>query len=91
MAEPAPPPPEAPAASAAPEGATVVEEIRCDACGAVVTPSEDDEGFDVPGQGMYVWTRGEEVRFEKAPLCGSCASAIGVTAMSRWEIEEEEG
>ena len=69
----------------------MVEELRCDACGAVVTPPGDDEGFDVPGQGLYLWTRGEEVRFEKAPLCGSCASAIGVTAMTRWEIEEEEG
>ena len=91
MADNAPPPTEAPVASPPPEGATVVEEARCDACGAIVVASGDDEGFDVPGQGVYVWTRGEEVRFEKAPLCGSCASAIGVTAMTRWEIEEEEG
>jgi hypothetical protein len=66
------------------------DEPRCDACGAAL-PADDDEGYDVPGQGVYVWTRGEEVRFEKAPLCASCASAIGMTALARWEIEEEEG
>jgi hypothetical protein len=69
------------------------EESRCDACGAVLPAAGEDteEGFDVPGAGVYMWTRGEDVRFEKAPLCASCASAIGVTALARWEIEEEEG
>jgi hypothetical protein len=38
-----------------------------------------------------MWTRGDQVRFEKTPLCPECASAIGVTALARWEIEEEEG
>lgn len=68
------------------------DEVRCDACDAVLPPAtEDDDGYDVPGFGVYLWTRGDEVRFEKAPLCGSCASAIGMTALARWEIEEEEG
>jgi hypothetical protein len=67
-------------------------EPRCDACGAPLPPDGDDgEGFGVPGQGVYLWTRGEETRFEKAPLCAECASAIGMTALARWEIEEEEG
>jgi len=65
--------------------------IRCDACGTELDASGDDQGFGVPGEGVYLWTRGDEVRFEKAPLCASCASAIGVTALARWEIEEEEG
>jgi hypothetical protein len=64
---------------------------RCDACGAELEVSGDDEGFGVRGEGIYLWTRGDEVRFEKAPLCAACASAIGVTALARWEIEEEEG
>jgi len=67
------------------------DEPRCDACGAPLPASDDDEGFQVAGTGVYVWTRGSEVRFEKAPLCASCASAIGMTALARWEIEEEEG
>jgi hypothetical protein len=69
----------------------VSEEVRCDACGAALPAVDDDDGFDVPGAGVYLWTRGSEVRFEKVPLCASCASAIGMTALARWEIEEEEG
>ena len=67
------------------------EEARCDACDAIIPAVDGDEGFDVPGAGVYMWTRGSEVRFEKVPLCASCASAIGMTALARWEIEEEEG
>jgi hypothetical protein len=67
-------------------------ETRCDACNRPLADRGDaDEGFDVPGEGVYLWARGEEVRFERAPLCASCASAIGMTALARWEIEEEEG
>ena len=76
------------------EGAVVAPEpSRCDACGAAVEDgaADDDEGYDVPGRGVYVWTRGDEVRFERVPLCASCASAIGAAALARWEIEEEEG
>ena len=71
-----------------------VEDRRCDACGDALRPTvddDDDEGYGVGGHGVYMWTRGDEVRFENAPLCASCASAIGMTALARWEIEEEEG
>jgi hypothetical protein len=62
----------------------------CDVCGE---PVEDDadEGHSVPGRGLYVWSRGEERRYEEPPLCPSCAAALGLTALARWEIEEEEG
>jgi hypothetical protein len=68
-------------------------EERCDACGGSLgEDGVDAEGaYSVPGQGVYLWARGDEVRFERAPLCPSCASAIGMTALARWEIEEEEG
>jgi hypothetical protein len=63
----------------------------CDACGAEL-PSEDDvDDYALSGRGVYLWTRGAEVRFESVPLCPSCASAIGMTALARLEIEEEEG
>jgi hypothetical protein len=68
----------------------LADEPRCDVCDAVLPP-EDDDGFALPGAGVYVWTRGTEARFEKVPLCASCASTIGMTALARWEIEEEEG
>jgi hypothetical protein len=67
------------------------EELRCDACGGALPPLDDVDGWELGGAGVYLWTRGGEVRFEKAPLCASCASAIGMTALARWEIEEEEG
>jgi hypothetical protein len=68
------------------------ELCECDVCGAPLPDDDDDErGYGMRGSGMYMWTRGESVRFEKAPLCSSCASAIGMTALARWEIEEEEG
>jgi hypothetical protein len=69
-----------------------VDVRRCDACGVELADEADaPEGYRVAGQGVYMWTRGDEVRFEPAPLCASCASAIGMTALARWEIEEEEG
>ena len=34
---------------------------------------------------------GDETRLETVPLCTACAAAIGMTALARWEIEEEEG
>jgi hypothetical protein len=65
----------------------------CDACGGPLEEDETDppEGYRVPGHGAYLWSRGDETRIENVPLCASCASAIGMTALARWEIEEEEG
>jgi hypothetical protein len=87
-----PPLDDEPSLGASPEAAVaLVDEPRCDACGAVLPAVDEDEGFGMPGVGVYMWTRGTEARFEKVPLCASCASAIGMTALARWEIEEEEG
>lgn len=60
------------------------EALCCDAC---------DEPLDgePAGRGLYMWTRGDEVRFEEPALCGRCATAIGVTALAAWSVEEEEG
>ena len=62
----------------------------CDVCGAEVR-EDDEDGYAVTGRGLYVWSLGDEQRFEEPPLCSSCAAAVGVSAMGRWEIEEEEG
>jgi hypothetical protein len=70
-------------------------ERRCDACGArlpsdaALDPAGDDARLE--GRGVYLWSRGGQVTLEHVPLCESCASAIGMTALARWEIEEEEG
>ncbi len=62
----------------------------CAVCSAPLS-DEDDDGFAVPGRGLFMWARGEELRFEEPALCPDCASAIGVSALRQWEIEEEEG
>ncbi len=60
-------------------------EFDCDACSAVV-PGEP------AGRGLYVWSRGaDEVRYEEPPLCARCATAIGLTALAIFSMEEEEG
>lgn len=71
---------------------------RCDVCQAPVEQSTGDDEDDldhaqhrVPGRGLLVWTRGDERRYQEPPLCPACASAIGLSALQRWEIEEDEG
>ncbi|HEV8548784.1 MAG TPA: hypothetical protein VGQ57_07150 [Polyangiaceae bacterium] len=56
---------------------------ECDKCG---------EWFDgePAGAGLFLWTRGEEVRYEEPPLCEECASEITVGALVKWESEDEE-
>lgn len=57
---------------------------RCDACDAPIVGEPN-------GRGLFMWTRGDEHRFEEPALCEKCATAIGVTALASWNIEEEEG
>jgi len=69
-----------------------VEARRCDVCASAlkdVDAEADDE--HASGSGLLVWSRGDERRYQEPPLCASCATAIGVSALQRWEIEEEEG
>jgi hypothetical protein len=67
--------------------------LRCDVCSETLASKygEDDAGFHVPGSGLLVWARGDERRYQEPPLCATCAAAIGLSALQRWEIEEEEG
>jgi len=72
------------------------EANRCDVCAETLGTDSDgrgkgDQGYDVTGRGLLVWSRGEERRYQEPPLCAACAAAIGVSALQRWEIEEEEG
>jgi hypothetical protein len=69
----------------------VSDEVLCDVCGAPLRAEAASEEPDARGRGTYLWARGDDVRLEDVPLCASCASAIGMTALARWEIEEEEG
>jgi hypothetical protein len=74
--------------SPTPEGssapiASAARSYECDGCG---------RSFDgVPdGSGLFVWTRGEETRYEEPPLCGECAQRITMGALLKWSLEEEE-
>jgi hypothetical protein len=64
---------------------------QCDVCHEKLPRDDDDAGHEVSGRGLLVWARGDERRYQEPPLCPSCASAIGLTALQRWEIEEDEG
>ena len=59
-------------------------DLRCDACDRKI------EG-EAAGRGLFLSTRGDEIRFDEPALCASCATAIGVRATLDAEIEEEEG
>ncbi len=66
-----------------------VGEPVCDACGLPVP--QDAEGSQAPsGSGLYVWARGDELRYEEPPLCADCAAAIGLTQLRLWEMEDDE-
>ena len=65
------------------DGAPPPATFQCDACGRAC---EGNPG----GSGLFVWTRGDEVRYEEPPLCEDCAAEITVGALMRWDVEEEE-
>lgn len=60
------------------------EELTCHACNAPI------EG-EPAGRGLLLFVRGDDVLREEPPLCERCALAVSMTALYRWEIEEEEG
>ncbi len=68
------------------------EANRCDVCSSPLETDDDDDMEAGPsGRGLLVWSRGEERRYQEPPLCPQCAAAVGLTALQRWEIEEDEG
>lgn len=56
---------------------------ECDLC---------EQRFEGPaaGSGLFLWSRGKELRIEEPPLCEECAARITVSALMKWELEEEE-
>ncbi len=64
------------------------DERACDACGAPLPESGDAVE---EGRGLYVWARDGGLVFEEPPLCPACAAAITLSALQRWETEEDEG
>jgi len=58
-------------------------EYECDLC---------RKSFDGPpaGSGLFLWTRGTELRFEEPPLCEECAAHVTMGALYQWALEDEE-
>ena len=59
-------------------------ELRCHACDAAI------EG-EPAGHGFLLFPRGDRPHVDRPPLCERCAHAIGITALWRFSVEEEEG
>ncbi len=60
------------------------EALFCHACDVRI------EGAPT-ASGLFVWARGDVIHTEEPPLCEACATAIGLTALRRWQLEDEEG
>ncbi len=65
------------------EGSEETTRFICDLCGKTFT--------GLPGgSGLFMWTRGGEVRTEEPPLCRTCAVKLTLGAFSVYEIEGED-
>jgi hypothetical protein len=65
---------------------------RCDVCDVPLREDADDgEEDSIGGRGLYLWIRGDKTVYEEPLLCTACGTAIGMSALARWDIEEEEG
>jgi hypothetical protein len=57
--------------------------FECDYCGGSFEGTPE-------GSGLFIWTRGDEVRYEEPPLCEECARSIVIGALLKWDFDEEE-
>lgn len=55
----------------------------CDVC---------DERFEgrPAGAGLFIWSRGDEVRYEEPPLCEECAAKVSIGALFTFACDEDE-
>jgi hypothetical protein len=62
-----------------------VHGFECDVCGKHFAG-------EPASSGLFMWSRGDEVRYEEPPLCEECASKVTLGALLTFELEgEEEG
>ena len=65
-------------------------ERRCDICATSLPASGDAACEDEEGAGLYVWSRGGEIRREEVPLCPTCSNAIFANALGMFDFDDEE-
>lgn len=68
--------------------ASIPPSMQCDVCDTPVAP--DPANDEMVAKGLYVWSRGDERRYEEPPLCERCATVLGIAALSTWRRQEEE-
>ena len=39
--------------------------------------------------GLFMWTRGDDVRYDEPPLCNACFGALCVTGQPMWPFDDE--
>lgn len=57
-------------------------EIACSLC---ETPLVEGAA----AKGLFMWTRGEDIRFEEPPLCGRCSGSVSISAFLSWPWEDD--
>jgi hypothetical protein len=55
----------------------------CDACGRI-------SAGPPAGSGLFVWSRGDEVRYEEPPLCEDCAIGVSLRALGLEGIGQDD-
>lgn len=61
-------------------------ERRCDVCSAPLEGVDEEQ----QGAGVYLWSRGGEVRHEEVPLCPACSTTIFANALGMIDFDDEE-
>ena len=59
-----------------------VHGFECDVCGKHFAG-------EPASSGLFMWSRGDEVRYEEPPLCEECASKVTLGALLTFELEGE--
>jgi hypothetical protein len=57
-------------------------ELSCSLCDAELA-----EG--AASSGLFMWTRGDHVRFEEPPLCARCSGDVSVSAFLSWPWDDD--
>ena len=57
-------------------------ELRCSLC-------DCDLPEGAASTGLFMWTRGDHVRFEEPPLCATCSRDVGISAFLRWPWDDD--
>ena len=85
---------EQPEAPTKPRFATATHELlfaeanerRCDVCSTPLGEVDEEQ----QGAGVYLWSRGGEIRREEVPLCPTCSTTIFASALGMIDFDDEE-